>query len=97
MFLIGGNKINKATKSVRNPGIKNSAYKRIQKAYDKCLKDMKKYHGDLEAQIGNDFVLPVKVQFDRTQREQILSEIQKKSFSELSKEEKEMLKSINEK
>ena len=52
---------------------------------------------DIAKQEFSDTMNRIKVQFDRTQREQILSEIQKKSFSELSKEEKEMLKSINEK
>ena len=52
---------------------------------------------DIAKQEFSDTMNRIKVQFDRTQREQILSEIQKKPFSELSKEEKEMLKSINEK
>ena len=42
-----------------------------------------------------DTVKCIEVQFNRSQREQILSQIEKKEFSQLSEEEKEMLKSLN--
>ena len=42
-----------------------------------------------------DTVKCIEVQFNRSQREQILSQIEKKEFSKLSEEEKEMLKSLN--
>ena len=42
-----------------------------------------------------DTVNRIEIQFNRSQREQILSQIEQKEFSQLSEEEKETLKSVN--